>query len=426
MKLVGIHTEQFDGVYSGTRLTAEVLLESRGERRQFWIAVPAQYVDFINTSGDPWLVLMAAYAMLLGEDVEIDAGVDSVLVRNTRVLISVWEQWYPQLRSPELRLETIVENQARGGTASAAFFTGGVDSFFTFLRNYPGRLDRAAGGLCELDFLVHLINLNSRDVSGISLDAAMHGERVAIESAYCDRIEAEFKVPVIKLANNFMSFDDEFFDWHVPLGLGPVLGAHANALSHGFARVLIAGTYAIPQLMPSGSHPIVDPLFSTSRMQVVHDGATFNRLEKTEYIVRHDQVLKYLNVCAHPIERNDGVVNCSRCGKCTRAMVSLDVLNKRNSEAPTFDWTKYDPSNLLNHFVRPDVRLLPELGAFARQHGREDVARMTERALQKSRPFRGLAVVEQFVRRRFPDFARRHRMGLLNVKRMVYRTLGFQ
>jgi hypothetical protein len=74
--------------------------------------------------------------------------------------------------------------------------------------------------------------------------------------------------------------------------------------------------------MPWGSDPGIDYLLSTEGTQVMHHGSGFTRIEKTEAIAHWEEIWDKLRVCIP----DDGTVNCSKCEKCLRTMMTLDML----------------------------------------------------------------------------------------------------
>jgi hypothetical protein len=74
--------------------------------------------------------------------------------------------------------------------------------------------------------------------------------------------------------------------------------------------------------MPWGSDPGIDYLLSTETTQVIHHGTGFRRTEKTEAIARWEETHDKLRVCAF----DDSTLNCSKCEKCIRTMMTLDIL----------------------------------------------------------------------------------------------------
>jgi hypothetical protein len=101
---------------------------------------------------------------------------------------------------------------------------------------------------------------------------------------------------------------------------GAALAATAHAVSRRINRVYIPGTIEAPKLEPWGSHPALDPHYSTVDLQVVHEGLTLSRLDKVRLISDWDVALRNLRVCTmNPTEG----LNCGQCEKCMRTMLEL-------------------------------------------------------------------------------------------------------
>ena len=98
--------------------------------------------------------------------------------------------------------------------------------------------------------------------------------------------------------------------------------------------VSIASTYDIPHLEPWGSHPLLDPLYSNTSVQVRHENAALSRLEKTKLVGEWDVALKHLRVCNEKESYSEGNYNCGECEKCVRtmtALLSLGILDKTST-----------------------------------------------------------------------------------------------
>jgi hypothetical protein len=76
--------------------------------------------------------------------------------------------------------------------------------------------------------------------------------------------------------------------------------------------------------MPWGSHPLVDPLWSTGTVEIVHDGCEATRSDKAARIATSETALRHLRVCWGYREAYDrGIYNCGHCAKCLRTQVDL-------------------------------------------------------------------------------------------------------
>ncbi len=131
---------------------------------------------------------------------------------------------------------------------------------------------------------------------------------------------ATIGLPLIEVTTNLRGLGEHFgcswgMDYH-----GAALGTIANLLSPQFSKVLIPSSRTYARLEPWGSHVLVDPLWSTSRMTVAHDGAEATRVEKCRAIADDDAAHQFLRVCHH--NYGLGVYNCGRCEKCVSTAAS--------------------------------------------------------------------------------------------------------
>ena len=84
-------------------------------------------------------------------------------------------------------------------------------------------------------------------------------------------------------------------------------------------------------LIPWGSHPDLDPLWSTERTFLRVDGAEVTRTEKVTAIAASPIAPSRLKVCW----RADIEANCGRCEKCVRTQCALAIAGALE-RAPVF------------------------------------------------------------------------------------------
>jgi hypothetical protein len=127
------------------RLAATVRYDSdQSPAETYWFDVPERFADDLASSGNPWLACLAPLAATLQEPLRIGLPVDRLLARNVRELLCIWSFWYPSLKAVSLELEVSDPAEERGPRRTGAFFSGGVDSFYTVLRHRKG----TDGALC--------------------------------------------------------------------------------------------------------------------------------------------------------------------------------------------------------------------------------------------------------------------------------------
>ena len=78
-------------------------------------------------------------------------------------------------------------------------------------------------------------------------------------------------------------------------------GACLSTIAHAFARLvsrlLIPSSYAVEELFPWGSHPALDPNYSSADLAVERDALRLNRLEKVGLIAPWSTGLNTLRSC---------------------------------------------------------------------------------------------------------------------------------
>jgi predicted aldo/keto reductase-like oxidoreductase len=76
-------------------------------------------------------------------------------------------------------------------------------------------------------------------------------------------------------------------------------------------------------------------MLSTDATKFFSSGENCSRVEKTDIVSTHPLSYEYLNVCLA------AEINCSRCYKCQRTMVTLDLLGKLDLYNKVFDLNDY-------------------------------------------------------------------------------------
>ena len=75
--------------------------------------------------------------------------------------------------------------------------------------------------------------------------------------------------------------------------------------------------------------------FNNYNLNIISEGLSCNRLEKTAVVANSPIAQKYLHVCVH--KKN----NCGKCSKCMRTILSLDALGKLEDFSNVFDVEYY-------------------------------------------------------------------------------------
>jgi hypothetical protein len=265
-------------------------------------------VDAAN--GDAFVPALLAPAMVLGEDLQIDAEVDSTLLRQMDQAQRIMRCWQPKLAGVKIAPRAQVRRSARAdGGREGLFFSMGVDSSYSLQKNVEAA---AAGGRAIEELIV---------IEGCDMYLWESARFPALLRRITLVAEALGK-EVLHVTTNLRDFSDQIADW-VTLYYGGALASTALALGSHFRRVQIAAAQTYRELVPSGGHPLLDPLWSTGSTIFEHDGLEATRLDKIRFIARNPLLIRHLRVCATDHERD--IYNCGECEKCLRTMIGLHV-----------------------------------------------------------------------------------------------------
>ncbi len=273
-------------------------LDTDGHR--IWFRVPPEYSSS-EVDASPFLPALLATAMWWGEPLAIEGPVSARLLDAAPLAMRRYQNFFPSLRVVPV---SAPRRQLGGETpATACFFTRGVDSWYSVLTNIES-FDRSRPRL------THLVHVPGIDwvVTPPTHARGLAATRAAAASIGCELVLA---------GTNLRDFIERFQPWDVThggvlAGIGLVLGAR-------FSHLLLASTYPLYRLLPWGSHPMLDPLWSTEQTQIVHDAAEVSRVDKLVYLVGHPYALANLKVCFEA----DTEYNCGVCEKCMLTMVGL-------------------------------------------------------------------------------------------------------
>jgi hypothetical protein len=221
---------------------------------------------------------------------------------------SIYKCWQPGLSEVAVRVPVrSTGTQPVPGRNTGLFFSLGVDSFFTLLRNRS----RSCEGS---DVITHILN-----VFGFDVYLWEHKRYPMVEQSLT-MVAQDMQLSLLNVSTNMRDFSDQVADW-VRMYHGAALASVALALPGMFGKMYLAAGRTYDYLIPAGSHPLLDPLWSTEYVDFIHDGCDTRRSEKLRFIGRHHIVQQTLRVCAS--DHDAAVYNCGACEKCVRTMLGL-------------------------------------------------------------------------------------------------------
>ncbi len=365
----------------GISSTSHVEVSAQIEGLQFvpkdhrlWFRFPIECAATISDGGEPFVAALLPVAMSLGRDLVVEAAVSEQFLNGCRRIMELYNAWDRRLHRIELHAST-TSRTYKDAHLTGCFFTAGVDSFYTVLKNL--KHEPEGSKISRLIFVRGYTNCPS---GNDGLYDRLHANMQACAGVLNCRllvISTNLKLFIPAAAADW--------DWYA----GSLLAAPGLCLTREFRRIMIPSGDTYWTLSPWGSHPLIDPLWSTEGLEFVHDGCEAPRSQKLQrYIAQSSLALARLRVCDYD---QTGLQNCGTCEKCLRTLIGLRALDV---EAPAIfaeplDLTRVralDGGNkVVGYYLRDNLELLkrygsdPELEAAIQHALRADPVRWTSR-----------------------------------------------
>ncbi len=330
-------------------------------------------VSFVASEGvgrevDFLLPLTLHAAMVTGSHLKLPGLVSSRLFSAVPQIQDTFRLWSTKHKRANFQ-RVPVDVEVRNGPADrasgvACFFSGGVDSFYTLLKHR--------------DEITHLILVHGFDIS-------LKDRAIRAQASHMAReVAREMDKPLLEVETDLRSFLDPLVDWN--MYHGAALASVALLFQHRFHKVLIAATHSYADPMPWGSHPLLDPLWSTELTEIEHEGCEATRVEKAAYISENELAMKWLRVCW---ENPNSAYNCGSCEKCLRTMVNLRAAGAQERCKTLSGHLDLKAVANVKLSGESDVSFAREnLNALERLGTEPDLARALKVSMSKSRPDR--------------------------------------
>ena len=254
-------------------------------------------------------------AMAHSATIECQRPLDPAFLTNIGRAQKILGDWIPTLRRCDIQ-DTGPRDNGTGRLPAEqlsprrrviSFFSGGVDSFHTLLQNSE-----------TISTLVF--------VAGFS-PTLQQAERCELAIASLRKVAAAFGKEFIVVTTNLRNVIEatippstQLSPWE--MAHGTALATVAHLVAEEGSSVLIPASFCHQEaIMPWGSHPLLDPLWSSSRVRVVSDGYWANRVDKCACVAQNQMALDNLIVCYQ--RRSVQPLNCGCCDKCILTMIGL-------------------------------------------------------------------------------------------------------
>ena len=312
-------------------------------------------------------------AMREGERrVHVEGPVCPTLAEGVADAMALLRSWYEGYRPVAVEssegFRALVPRQP---PRAALLFTGGIDSTHLLASNrsqlptsHPASFADAVsvfGHLCP------------------ATDSSRRWNRT-VRASLAERA-AQAGMPLIPIETNLWELapDVQFLS---AASLSSTLAAAAHVLRKRWSSISVASSRDIAQVVSGQAfHPLLDPLFSSSALQMRHSSSRLTRLERLRALAEEPGRLEKLLVClAFP---SPPQLNCGECEKCVRTMTALVALG-RLCDARLFPVQDVSPAMIAKVPIGPMYELYwTEVLPLLAQRGRFDLVEAIRSRLEE-------------------------------------------
>ena len=360
-----------------TRISARVGWEDCDQpERVVFMETPDPFGDSMSVKPETFLVGCIMPALHFGEKrIEMDHDICPELMEGLETVMAIMEMWTEggfrplELDTGTKRTRTVQNRRDR----SAMVFSGGIDSIATLQLNRR-RYPESHPGYIRDCLFIHGFDIGGVQERGMKY--YVFDRALAAMKKITDHAGAE----LIPIYTNIRHLCDERDLW-LNRFFGAVLAAAAHSFSDRFDRFSIASSYDLANLGPCGSHPLLDPEYSSFDLGIRHRDLAWTRIDKIKLVSEWPVALSNMRVCLANVKDR---LNCGKCEKCVRTMTGLVAAGAlERCDAFVENDVALDLFNAFKITIRHREPFYEELLPHLREKGRDDIVQVIKTKLSE-------------------------------------------
>ena len=342
--------------------------------QHIYIETGKEFAKDLSLNPHAFLVGCIIPALHFGERrIFLDAEICPTLREGLETVMALMKEWTKGEYRPlniEAKTRSVVGN-LNNNRRAGLFLSGGMDSLAALRVNQKTYPEQHPGSIKDC-LLVH-----GFDIGGV-IERGMKYHVFDRAKVALSKIAKDAKVTLIPVYTNIRHLCDERELW-LDRFFGAVLAAVSHAFSSRLNLVYIASSYDIPNLTPCGSHPLLDPSYSSYDLRIIHRDLALSRLEKLRIVADWDVAFQNFRVCLANVPDR---LNCGKCEKCIRTMTELlaiGALDKTNA----FVENDVTPEQLAQFdiTIRHRYSFYKEMMSPLKKQGRDDLVNTIKKML---------------------------------------------
>ncbi len=282
------------------RHSADLVLNS-GRKHEIYFEVNSSFSKFCAPDASPFFAAALPIAMKLGEGLEVEGSISKKLYNNASNIMKLWNDWKLGFKIISIKAKSI-SGVTKKTNLNACFFSGGADSFYTYLKNKK-----------NINYLIF--------VHGFDINSENSVLFKSIEKNIIKIADQENK-KIIQVKTNIRDTFEWYFDWDMSHTFA--LPSVALFLGNGFEKIYASCGQSSKNIPHHYMSPEIDRNWSTENMQMHHFGCKADKISKLLFLSRNKIAMENLRVCW---VNKFNQYNCGECEKCYRNMLALFATN---------------------------------------------------------------------------------------------------
>lgn len=317
--------------------------EYEGVTRDLWYKLPAKFKKFIVTENlDTALVGLLFLGLKTGTDIKLNGPVSARLYYTLKhYLINALCLANPSFKSLDIYADSFSNKNLNLTGEAATGLSCGIDSFATYFDH-----EKEIESFRIKYFTFFNVGSNG-DFGGENAKKLFKKRaRRVKEFAEMERIE------LINVDSNLSEILKlNFQETHTMRSISCVLLLQKLFKYYYYASSLRFDRFKLDQKRIAEYDLLSLQMLSTESTILFSSVSQMTRIERIQFIANKPETYNYLDVCTHAFN-TFYKVNCSRCPKCIRTMLTLDILGFLD---------KYDKVFDVSHFKRNRSQYLGKL-----------------------------------------------------------------
>ena len=313
----------------GDSVTVSAEFQMDNHRDVLWYSFPKEFKEYVVTEQlDGFLLGLLFLALKTGKDIKLDGPISARLFYTLKNYVidalCLINREYKKIQI--LAESTVTENINKGGVAATGMSCG-VDSLSTYCDHKDLELPY------RIDYFL-FCNVGSHGDRGGNRSRKVFRERMGNVEGFA----AEVKRKLIPIDSNLSEILEMKFQQTYNLRtISCVLLFQKLFSNYYYSSGTRFDHFSFNKEEIADVDMLLIPNLSTESTSIFVSSLKYSRIQRTELISNFSETYDFLDVCTQPGNNHGGRINCSKCYKCTRTMLTLDLLGKLDNYSNVFD-----------------------------------------------------------------------------------------